>query len=175
MKKLLLLLLACISIYSAGDSFAHPGRTASDGMHYCRTNCASWGETYGVRHGHGYTPSYSYTAPKKRCPANSYLSGNSCHCNYGYASSLSGKSCIKIPKNAHEVNSTTDVWMCDSGYKEQGNYCVKIVTNCGNNSVSSGEKTCICKAGYQWENYDDNKNLNCIKSIKKKSLSWFNW
>jgi len=33
--------------------FAHPGRTASDGCHYCRTNCAKWGEVENVRHCHG--------------------------------------------------------------------------------------------------------------------------
>ena len=31
---------------------AHPGRTASDGCHYCRTNCAKWGEREGARHCH---------------------------------------------------------------------------------------------------------------------------
>ena len=34
-------------------AYAHPGRTASDGCHYCRTNCASWGEVSGARHCHG--------------------------------------------------------------------------------------------------------------------------
>lgn len=34
-------------------SLAHPGRTASDGCHYCRTNCAKWGEVEGERHCHG--------------------------------------------------------------------------------------------------------------------------
>lgn len=37
--------------------YAHPGRTASDGCHYCRTNCASWGEVQDARHCHNtYTP-----------------------------------------------------------------------------------------------------------------------
>lgn len=31
----------------------HPGRTASDGCHYCRTNCDKWGVPWGVRHCHG--------------------------------------------------------------------------------------------------------------------------
>jgi hypothetical protein len=31
---------------------AHPGRTAADGCHYCRTNCDSWGEEWGERHCH---------------------------------------------------------------------------------------------------------------------------
>lgn len=36
-----------------GAVLAHPGNTASDGAHYCWTNCASWGEVYGERHYHG--------------------------------------------------------------------------------------------------------------------------
>lgn len=44
----------------AHPASAHPGRTASDGGHYCRTNCASWGEVYGQRHFHG-----TYAAPAR--------------------------------------------------------------------------------------------------------------
>lgn len=35
-------------------SFAHPGRTASDGCHYCRTNCEKWGVPKNQRHCHFY-------------------------------------------------------------------------------------------------------------------------
>jgi len=31
---------------------SHPGRTASDGCHYCRTNCTKWGVPWGERHCH---------------------------------------------------------------------------------------------------------------------------
>lgn len=31
---------------------AHPGRTAADGCHYCRTNCDKWGVPWGERHCH---------------------------------------------------------------------------------------------------------------------------
>lgn len=44
---------------------AHPGRTAADGCHYCRTNCDYWGVPWNQRHCHGgstYTPPTS--APK---------------------------------------------------------------------------------------------------------------
>ncbi|MDA8014275.1 MAG: hypothetical protein MPK09_01500 [Gammaproteobacteria bacterium] len=34
-------------------SFAHPGRTASDGAHYCRTRCDHWGVPWNERHSHG--------------------------------------------------------------------------------------------------------------------------
>ena len=37
---------------TAGAVWAHPGRTAADGCHYCRTNCDKWGEVAGARHCH---------------------------------------------------------------------------------------------------------------------------
>ena len=105
---------------------AHPGGTAGDGCHYCRTNCDSWGETWNARHCHG--GGGGYTAPRQpSCPYNSYRSGDSCSCNYGYAPSLSRNSCVKIPSNAHEGNRITDVWECDFGYIESGNRCIKKV------------------------------------------------
>lgn len=45
--------LALVVALTASAAFAHPGRTAADGCHYCRTNCASWGEVAGARHCHG--------------------------------------------------------------------------------------------------------------------------
>lgn len=51
MNKLTLLALVA-SLFSL-NAIAHPGRTASDGCHYCRTNCAKWGVEHGVRHCHG--------------------------------------------------------------------------------------------------------------------------
>ena len=44
-----LLIFICLSQYVS----AHPGRTASDGCHYCRTNCGSWGVPWNERHCHG--------------------------------------------------------------------------------------------------------------------------
>lgn len=41
-----------IGIFFAGQVNAHPGNTASDGGHYCWTNCSFWGVPYGVRHFH---------------------------------------------------------------------------------------------------------------------------
>ncbi|KKU17950.1 MAG: hypothetical protein UX28_C0003G0128 [Candidatus Pacebacteria bacterium GW2011_GWA1_46_10] len=42
-----------LTVFSISKVFAHPGNTASDGCHYCRTNCAKWGEVEGARHCHG--------------------------------------------------------------------------------------------------------------------------
>ena len=48
------LLLVSVMIFLVPKfAFAHPGRTASDGCHYCRTNCSSWGVPWGERHCHG--------------------------------------------------------------------------------------------------------------------------
>ncbi len=33
-------------------AWSHPGRTASDGCHYCKTNCDKWGVPWGLRHCH---------------------------------------------------------------------------------------------------------------------------
>ena len=41
---------------TAGAAWAHPGRTAADGCHYCRTNCDKWGEVAGARHCHEERP-----------------------------------------------------------------------------------------------------------------------
>ena len=48
--------LALVMGLTASSAFAHPGGTASDGCHYCRTNCAQWGVATGQRHCHGQTP-----------------------------------------------------------------------------------------------------------------------
>lgn len=42
-------LLAATSIQAVS---AHPGRTAADGCHYCRTNCDKWGVPWNERHCH---------------------------------------------------------------------------------------------------------------------------
>lgn len=47
------------------------------------------------------------------------------NCRAGYSLSLDEKRCVKIPKNAHAVNSPTDVWLCNEGYVESGYKCVK--------------------------------------------------
>ena len=52
-KKFLLfiILFGGIFVFSL-STLAHPGNTASDGCHYCRTNCSSWGVAWNQRHCH---------------------------------------------------------------------------------------------------------------------------
>ena len=51
MKQYLFMILLAVAL-TATPAFAHPARTAADGCHYCRTNCAQWGEVAGERHCH---------------------------------------------------------------------------------------------------------------------------
>jgi micrococcal nuclease len=89
MKKFLL-----IGLVFPFLSFAHSGRTSSDGCHYCRTNCSFYGVQQDARHCHG-----GYSAPstpkKKSCPTNSSrnYSGDECSCNNGFTEK--NNKCIK--------------------------------------------------------------------------------
>ena len=47
------MLLAVLLVLLALDAAAHPGRTAADGCHYCRTNCDRWNVEADERHCHG--------------------------------------------------------------------------------------------------------------------------
>jgi len=47
-------------------------------------------------------------------------------CDEGYVLSFNKKHCVKIPENAHAVDSPTDLWLCNDGYKEINNTCVPI-------------------------------------------------
>lgn len=43
-----------LAVFLSSDAvFAHPGNTAADGCHYCRTNCDKWGVAWNQRHCHG--------------------------------------------------------------------------------------------------------------------------
>lgn len=58
--------IAIIFLTSPFIVSAHPGNTASDGAHYCRTNCDYWGVPWNQRHSHGGGNSYS--APSSWTP-----------------------------------------------------------------------------------------------------------
>ena len=49
-KKIFSLLILLIGFFQI--AYSHPGRTAADGCHYCRTNCDQWGVEWNVRHCH---------------------------------------------------------------------------------------------------------------------------
>lgn len=51
-STVVLFLIFFLFLTLSSNLYAHPGGTAGDGCHYCRTNCSSWGVTYGARHCH---------------------------------------------------------------------------------------------------------------------------
>lgn len=87
MKKLIISLsILFLFFFSASTSFAHPGRTASDGCHYCRTNCDSWGVPWNERHCHGGYKSPSVSTPIQDCDDNiwTFLAIGDQKCRYGF-------------------------------------------------------------------------------------------
>ena len=56
--KVSVLIVALVGLTSFSTAtYSHPGRTASDGCHYCRTNCDYWGVPWNQRHCHyDYAP-----------------------------------------------------------------------------------------------------------------------
>ncbi len=183
--KLILILLFVSPFFS----LAHPGNTASDGMHYCWTNCASWGEVYGQRHSHGggySAPSYNYySAPSTpSCPSNSYASGSSCTCNYGYV--VSGSSCVLGNTLCHSqlgimssYDSLSGKCKCDYGYViGSSGSCVYESTYSNSSSAGSSYVSnadcpahssetdgggCSCDFGYKVNAKKD----KCVKLTKK--------
>lgn len=52
---------------------------------------------------------------------------NSVKCKDGFVFYPKKNTCIKIPENAHAVNSPKDLWLCNNGYQEVNNTCAFIV------------------------------------------------
>ncbi len=155
MKKVFFLSICLIgTLFIIGNVSAHPGNTDSQGCHTCRTNCSSWGLSYGEYHcykskgisqpvspitstwgnnGTGYTtPAPSYSIP-------SYSSTPSCPLYSSY-------------------NYLTGGCKCNSGYFVEENYlgkesCVSGSTYCSNKyglfaSYDSLSQNCDCMSGY---------------------------
>ncbi|MBT4937131.1 hypothetical protein HON22_04390 [Candidatus Peregrinibacteria bacterium] len=178
MKNLLLLTALFWLFLFTLQAQAHPGRTAGDGCHYCRTNCSKWGVEWDERHCHGSYSKPSYSKPSTNanyedilkklreqkyvipdCPLNSTYSkvNKICVCSLGFGSSFNKQYCVKIPENAHAVESTTDIWLCNENYKEIGNICIEDCP--ANAEISKILKKCVCEDGYEMSF----SNKACIK------------
>src|SRR5919106_2688241 len=68
MKKSLLLLFFLLFLFVASPVEAHPGKTAADGCHYCRTNCDVYGVPWNERHCHGGGSAPVQSAPIGSAP-----------------------------------------------------------------------------------------------------------
>jgi micrococcal nuclease len=71
-RKLLLTAGFIIFVFNA-TAIAHPGKTASDGCHYCRTNCDRWGVEWNDRHCHK-VPAPPTEPPASNNPAKEVVS-----------------------------------------------------------------------------------------------------
>lgn len=73
--------------------FAHPGRTASDGCHYCRTRCDYWGERWNARHCHRGRRSTEPILGVKECKADNlwaFLAPGKQECGYKFWDWITG-------------------------------------------------------------------------------------
>ncbi|MDD2666880.1 MAG: hypothetical protein PHX87_02625 [Candidatus Peribacteraceae bacterium] len=78
------------------------------------------------------TPTYSETR-EPPVPVSNYESNNVLKtetaiqepvCNEGFCSTLDGAKCVPRPQHSHCVESRSDIWLCDVGYKEEGDTCL---------------------------------------------------
>lgn len=163
LDKLVRVLIFCLALTSVSVSFvkplyAHPGNTDSYGCHTCRTNCPSWGLSYGEYHCH--TPKYDYPSIPD-CPLFSYynsLTGN-CECYSGYITY--GGKCISDSQYCRNIlgfnskyNVLTDKCECSYGYVlDSTGKCTYGDTVCRNkygfhSRYDSLSKVCECGFGY---------------------------
>ncbi|WP_139489456.1 YHYH domain-containing protein [Brevibacillus dissolubilis] len=75
-KHVSALITGALVLASLASVSAHPGRTDSNGGHTCRTNCDSWGLSYGEYHDHngggsssGGSGGHTQTKPAPAAPA----------------------------------------------------------------------------------------------------------
>lgn len=139
MKKISIFWLVSISIlFIPVISFAHPGRTDSSGCHTCRTNCSSWGLSYGEYHCHN---NKGVTQPES--PIHSvYGSGGTGYTvpapDYEYSSSYSTIPSCPLMST---YDSLSDSCKCISGYVVDTDFL-------GNESCVSADSKCTDMLGY---------------------------
>jgi len=180
-------IIAMIAFIATPTTFAHPGNTDAYWCHTCRTNCTSWGLSYGQYHCHnswwsssGYTPSYT---PPPTCSSQfgyySIDAGNwKCWCMSGYVfwadvlwnqQCISGTSyCTNKYWYASQFDSITTSCKCWAGYKFNQNWtsCEQKTTynSCPsqwNSTYSYLSDKCICDNGYEssWVEW------YCVKTV----------
>lgn len=135
------------------------------GVNYCGTNgyyicndgsqspsctCSGGGTTGGSNN---YTPiyttppkcptgqNYDYNNNKCSCPAGMQPDKNQkCMCKTGYALSVEGSYCFKLPAHAVSKPTAKDGWDCETAYFRQGNSCFKKVSSSSSSSSIAKKK-----------------------------------
>ena len=177
------MLLMLFTFLFGSVSFAHPGRTASDGCHYCRTNCDSWWVAWNQRHCHWGSTTPSYTpppvyqpTPTEKCQSsywsNSYYNStsNSCDCNYWYELNSAKTYCV-IEKTKTPTEECKETYWSNSYYDTTSDVCKCVSWY----ELNSTKTSCViekeCKEIY-WSNsyYDSTSNAcECIYRYERDS------
>ncbi len=85
-----------LSLLLCSSASSHTGQTASDGCHYCRTNCDKWGVSHGQRHCHSSLNKNLMKKGQQHSNANiSKVSVSEDYCNMQYCDSINGKTEVK--------------------------------------------------------------------------------
>lgn len=159
-----------------GNTNPYTGVTAGGSTSSYLKNYSS-GSTYSSP---SYTSSSLYTSS---CPANSYSSGSSCKCNYGYVvkngSCVSGNSvCMAETGLMSTYDSLSNSCKCMSGYvigssgtciykssytSSYTGYSSPSTASCPANSHESLTGGCTCDSGYK----TNSKKTACVQITKK--------
>lgn len=156
MKKIFISFFFVIGIFFlTSNTLAHPGNTDSNGCHTCRTNCASWGLSYGEYHCHN-----SKGKPQPLSPITStWGNGGTGYTTPAphYSNPSLYPSTPSCPLNS-SYNSLSSSCRCNSGYIVEKNLlgkeaCVSASTYCINkyglfSSYDSLSQVCKCRSGY---------------------------
>lgn len=202
MKKILIFIAFFLSLIWVKYGYAHPGNTAADGCHYCRTNCDYRWVARNQRHCHNSwssTSNYINTTPTyKSCTSTYWLFSKdnynwTCSCIFWYhfETNYLWKTCVK-DKTCYDlywINSKDNYdWTCSckSWYSFSKDYigndsCISNDNICQKeywySSKSDWKWYCICKDWYEWNSTQTScviKN-NPIQTCWLNSYSTFSW
>lgn len=153
----------------ARPALAHPGNTDTYGCHTCRTNCTSWGLSYGEYHCHNPKPYLPSIPTTPTCPSMSYYDSlsESCKCMSGYVvgTDYSGnQTCVSGDSECRDrygygarYDSLSNKCECGYGYIMYGSKCVDEDTYCTDtvgyhSRYNSLYDKCECDYGYVYSN-----------------------
>ena len=104
----------------------------------------------------GYKKSGNKCIPTLVIPDNAYPRGMSWTCEENYYRNNAETACLKVPKNASSKR-TSNVFICNTGYKKSGNQCIpKLIIP--KNAKASGSSF-MCNNGY----YKNSSTTGCLK------------